>query len=465
MKQSPRWIGNSEGEIPVATSNRRVSFLKFLLRYPVFLLAFGPPVFRSNAGIDATKGIVDFWAFFQVGWIALIAVRAILRLASSHTIFMPQQVRSILRYAFFLGLLFLASAAYSPSRLVSAAYSILYFLTWICVVEFVVDTYKNPPDWMQCLLHLRLILFLLFLVVLITLFFNPIIVMAVIPSIGIRLTGGSVAPVTVICPMIAIISAYAFLYSLESKARSTFFFFIGPAGTLIAQSRGSELALLASLVLVGFIWARTGKRSSYLFLATSIATVLLSGAVLAVVGGGRIWNLFNKGQSMEVIESASGRTDIWKFVIHYCMAHPQGMGYIAGFKVIFRQYFALGLLVDVTHIGNAHNSFMDILADAGWLALAIYLIMMVKIVSIGLRYARKRTFMTIASDSASRHALRCALFLLFFCFAEGMDTADFSVPLRGSFYIQFIIISLILGISARMIAVSRARSIMQPDYL
>src|ERR1035437_9101419 len=190
MKQSPRWIGNSEGDILVARSNRHVSFLKFLWRYPVFLLAFGPPIFRPNEGIDATKGNVDFWAFFQVGWIVLIAVRAILRLATAHTIFIPQQVRSIFRYSFFLGLLFLASALYSPSHFVSAAYSILYFLTWICVVEFVVDTYKNPPNWIQCLLHLRLILSLLFLVDLITLLFNPILVMHVIPGIGIRLLGG-----------------------------------------------------------------------------------------------------------------------------------------------------------------------------------------------------------------------------------------------------------------------------------
>ena len=463
MKQSPQWIGNSEGDIPVARSKRSVSFLKFLWRYPVFLLAFGPPIFRPLEGIDATKGNVDFWSFFQVGLLSLIAVRAILRLSSSQTIFMPPQVRSILRYAFFLGLLFLASAAYSPSRLVSAAYSILYFLAWICVVEYIVDVFRNPPDWIQCLLYLRLILFLLFLVVLITLLFNPILVMSYMPGVGIRLGGGSVAPITVICSMIAIISAFAFLYSLESKARSTFFFLVGLTGTVITQARGTELALMLSFAILFTGWAKTSRRAAYVFISGLMASILLFGGLLGAIGGEHIWNIFNRGQDLEGIKTASGRTDIWKFVILYCMAHPQGMGYVAGFRVFFRQYFALGLQFDVVRIGNSHNSFIDILADAGWLALAIYLIMMVKIVMIGLRYAQKHTFITSESDGASRHALRCALTLLIFCFANGMDSAEFSVPLRAAFYLQNIIICLILGISATLIAASRCQYVTSYD--
>jgi len=64
-------------------------------------------------------------------------------------------------------------------------------------------------------------------------------------------------------------------------------------------------------------------------------------AVLAAgaIGGGRIWNTFNKGQSVAGIESASGRTEIWAFVVKSCLAHPQGMGYVAGFRIVFRQYF------------------------------------------------------------------------------------------------------------------------------
>jgi O-antigen ligase len=281
--------------------------------------------------------------------------------------------------------------------------------------------------------------------------------MQVLPGIGIRLAGGAVAPITAICPLIAIISAYAFLHSLESKARSTFFFLVGLTGTVITQSRGSELALILSFAILIAGWAKTSRRAAYVFISGFMASILLFGGLLGVVGGEHMWNSFNRGQSAQGIASASGRTDIWKFVIQYCMDHPQGMGYIAGFRIIFRQYFALGLQVNVNRIGNGHNSYIDILADAGWLALTIYLITMVKIFRIGFRYAQEHTYMALASDSASRHTLRCALVLLIYCLANGMDTADFSVPLRAAFYLQNIIICLILGISARMIAASRSQ--------
>src|ERR1039458_7526330 len=114
MNQSTRWIDNDESVIPEAQPSRRLSSLKFFMRYPIFLLMFGPPIFRSSAGIDATKGNVDIWAFIQVGWLSLFAIRAILRLVAARSIFLPKSIRSILRLAFILGLLYLASVAYSP---------------------------------------------------------------------------------------------------------------------------------------------------------------------------------------------------------------------------------------------------------------------------------------------------------------------------------------------------------------
>jgi hypothetical protein len=455
-------VFNNQFELLKQPSSEKLSFWKFFLRYPIFLLAFGPPIFRPGSGIDATRGEIDFWALFQIIWIGAIAARAIFRLASAHLILIPRRVRSVFRSAFLLGLFFLASAEYSPSRFVSAAYAVIYFLTTICAVEFVVDIQKNSFDWMQCLFHLRMVFFLLMCLVIITIFIDPNIVMAWLPGVGIRLLGGTVAPVGVICPFMAVISIYSFLFSLESKARSAFFFMAGLAGTLITQSRGCELAFLASLALIGFFWSGTSRRNNYLFIASSFASVLLGSAVLAVGGGDRIWNIFNRGQSIEGIESVSGRANIWKFVIDYCMAHPFGMGYIAGFRTVFREYNTLSQVFTAAHIGNTHSSFIDVLADAGWLAFAVYLFLLVKIVALGWRYARKRAILLTASEQRTRHALRCALALLVFCLVCGIDSSDFCIPLRGSFYLQNIVFAIILGISARMLIASRAQPITPP---
>jgi O-antigen ligase len=455
MMQPARWI--DENKLTGVRPGKRLSFVNFLKRYPIFLLAFGPPIFRPHGGIDATKGVIDFWAFFQVVFLAAISSRAIFRLMAVESILIPKQIRSILKYAFFLGLLYLASATYSPSRPVSAAYSILYILAWICVAEFLVDAYKNPPDWMQCLFSLRLISLLLLALAFLTLPFKPDMVMSFEPGIGIRIMGGTIAPVGSAASIIAIISAYTFLHSLESKGRSVVLFLVGLAGTLITQSRGAELALFLCLAILFAGWAKTSKRSAYIFISGFMAFVLFSGVVIGVAGGGRLWNTFNRGQDAAGIASASGRTDIWKFVIQYCIAHPQGMGYEAGFRVLFRDYVSPGILVVVSMIGNAHNTFLQVLADAGWLALAAYLIMMTKTVVLGWRFARKHIAAALAPNRAPLHALRCVLVLLILCFADGMNAADFGLPLRAAFYTQNLIVAIILGISANMIEISRAK--------
>lgn len=428
------------------------------MRYPVFLLGFGPPIFRSQA-IDATGGVIDFWSFFQVGWLAVIAFRAIYRLVSAQSLLIPKQIRSILRLAFFLGVLFLASGAYSPSRLVTAAYAIFYLLTMICVAEFVADAYRNPPNWVECLFHLRFIALFLSFAVALVLPFSPKSVMSIAPGLGVRLTGGTLVTIPEICPIIAIISAYTFLHSLEPRGRAVFFFFVGLAGTLATQARGAEIALFVAFLLIAMDWARTSRHAAYTVILGFMASIVLGGALAGAVGGGRIWDTFNRGQSAEGIASASGRTEIWKFVIQYCLAHPQGMGYVTGFRMLFRSYFTLDPMVSVSNIGNTHNTFMQYLADAGWLALAIYLVMLAKVLALGFRFARNRASNFFAPDSASRHTLRCTLVLLIYLLVEGLDGSDFAVPLKSPFYFQNLIIAVILAVSAGMIAASRTKQI------
>jgi hypothetical protein len=64
----------------------------------------------------------------------------------------------------------------------------------------------------------------------------------------------------------------------------------------------------------------------------------------------------------------------------------------------------------------------------------------------------------MALTSGVPRALRCAFVLLVFCLVYGMAATEFSAPLRGSFYILYIIIAIILGASAGMIADARARN-------
>jgi len=386
----------------------------------------------------------------------MFAFRALFRLVTAKSIYIPKRIQVVLNMAFSLGILYMVSVAYSPVRLVSAAYAIFYILAWICAAEFIIDVYRNPPNWIQCLFQLRTVCLILFILVVITAPFEPDFVMLVVARFF-RLLGGAVAPMPIICPVIAIISAYAFFYSLESKSRSIVFFAAGMGGTLVTNARSSELALLLSLLIIVIMRARLGRRTAYLFTSGFIFSMLLTSMLVGFIGFDRIWNYFNRGQELKGIESASGRIQIWNFVASYCMAHPLGMGYVAGFRIIFRNYFGIEQQVEVTHIGNAHNSFIQVLADAGWLALAIYLIMIIMIVYLGLRFINTSPTVVLESNSVPRHAMVCALIVFFFCLVTGTAASDFDVPLRAAFYIQNLIIAIIMGISSNMTANSRLR--------
>jgi len=49
--------------------------------------------------------------------------------------------------------------------------------------------------------------------------------------------------------------------------------------------------------------------------------------------------------------------------------------------------------------------------------------------------------------------------LFLFCLLDGTAASDFDMPLRAAFYIQNLIITLILGMSANMLAASRKNNI------
>jgi hypothetical protein len=460
MTQSGQWIEGAQARSPKPRSSTHLSTISFLIRYPIFLLVFGPPVFRASgkfAGVDTSQAHFDLWSVIQVGWLSAIALRAIIRMCFVERVILSRRIGSVLKYPLFLGLVFVATIVYSPGRIISAEFSILYFLTLICVVEFLVDARQHPPDWMQFIFVFRRILLVLLGVVILWLPIQPGAVMGYVEGAGIRLSGGAIGPVGLIGPMVAIIAAFSFLNSLERRSKAATLFLIGVATTLVTQSRGVEIAFLLSLAILGFGWAKTGKRTAYLFLAGSMAAMLLVGLASAEIGPDRIWSRFNRGQDTADILTASGRTEMWASVIDYTLANPQGMGYIAGVRKFRGGRYAMNLHANLNMVGGSDNSYFDVLAGGGWLALGFYLMLLIKTAALGWHYARKTLVRLPPRDVATRQALRCGLLLFFFCLVEQMEGGDFVMPLRHAFYIQNVLIAVILGMSANMLLASRPR--------
>jgi len=459
MDQSSRWIGAGEFEPQAVKRPRRQSSLKFLLRYPILLLAFGPPIFRGGIAGDTSQAHFDFWNTFQVLWLIVISLPAIVRLAYLPSILLPKQLQSILKYSLLLGILFLGSIAYSPGKVISSEFLFLYFLTFICVVEFLDEVYRNPPDWMECLFQLRIIATVILALVILCLPIRPEFVLkAAGEGGGVRLVGGTVGDVSLLCPMIVIISAYSFLHSLEPRGRATLFFLAGLGSLALTRIRGAQIALFIVLAVLGLGWAKTSKRAGQLLIAGVMSTILLAGVVLVTVGGGSVWNSFNRGEDISEIMTFSGRTIYWGDLMRYCVDHPQGLGYIAGIRQAKFGKFANLLHADLYGVGGTDNAYMEVLSDAGWVALALYLVMLTKVVALGWRFA-KRNIPSGAptSTTLTHHALRCSLLLFLFCLIEQMEDSEFVLPLRQAFYIQNILIAIILGASISFLAASRPR--------
>ena len=454
MRQSGQSIENGESESAVFRPTGKLSYLKLLLRYPVLLLAFGPPVLRSHylpvADVDATWPHFDYWSVFQVALPFLVAARAAYRLAFAHSIVIPRTSRIILGLAFFLWALFAISCLYSPRPLATIAFAFLYLLNLICVFEFLVDVYHNPPDWMQFVFGLRFVCLALLGLLLLVLPFKPQLV-TISTGYGIRLLGGGICAVYIVCPVIAIISAYSFLHSLESKISSAFFFLASAAALVASQWRGAEISLILVLILLVIDWARMRKHFAIKVTTVAVTIALLIGLALAVFGSHRVWVALTHNQDREVLLGGSGRVEQWMALLHYSVDHPLGMGYVArterpDLEGPWGQYKIEGI----------DNGYLEVLGVAGWLALAVYAIILAKTAALGWRFATKRSFVGALHSGVTSDSIRCAVLLFTYCLLEQMENSEFAIPLRQSFYLQYILIAIILGQSAAVLNASHS---------
>jgi hypothetical protein len=188
----------------------------------------------------------------------------------------------------------------------------------------------------------------------------------------------------------------------------------------------------------------------------SAILVLFTGLAIWTVGVDQIWDKFTRGQDLNGILTASGRTGQWMDLISYCMTHPQGLGYISGIRTFKGGIYAANLRVQLNVTGGTDNSYLETLGDAGWLALALYLMILGRTASLGMRFARKSRLVKSTIEISSQHALRCALFLFAYFLLQGIESSQYVIPMQQPFYFQIILIAIILGACSTFLIASRA---------
>jgi O-antigen ligase len=136
---------------------------------------------------------------------------------------------------------------------------------------------------------------------------------------------------------------------------------------ILAQSRGSALALIATALLLFAQRTRSIPLVIAGFALAVFSMLALPGLVdwLAQTVTG-----FSRGGSLNEIVTMTGRTHVWSFIVEKAMESPiYGFGYGAGKEIINQGYQnAWGGGFG----GSAHNAFLQTLLDLGFLGAAAF---------------------------------------------------------------------------------------------
>lgn len=154
---------------------------------------------------------------------------------------------------------------------------------------------------------------------------------------------------------------------------------------LQTAARGAWVATIAALVALAVaMWPEIKKRPLIPIGAVSLAA--LAGAVLflkvgAAFVGGKIASLFNANPSSAVAQ----RFDLWGASLHIAEHHPLTGTGPDSFALVFPRYENASWIkyLGFTYIANgAHDIFMNVLADRGFVGLAIFVAI---VIFVGLR--------------------------------------------------------------------------------
>ncbi len=148
---------------------------------------------------------------------------------------------------------------------------------------------------------------------------------------------------------------------------------------LLSESRGGLVAFVAEIIILAFLTTRT-KGKSKLALRLALAALLL----LAVVGGAVIvggdTSLTRVAETAKAGDLTTGRGNIWNVTLSVISANmPLGAGFGA-FGVAYTPHDAMSGL---ERVEQAHNDYLQVLADAGIIGLIIGAFFLFRLFVIG----------------------------------------------------------------------------------
>lgn len=423
-------------------------FWNLYKQYPLFLLLIGPPVFRTIGSREADaslQGSFDFWIIWQIAFYVVVGVMSFNNwqvIRRQHK--PPKLIRHMFIVIALLVLSLFASAIYSPSPLLTLAYSLLFAIGFFSALQFSFYIAYSPDDsiFFRLFSAARSIGLFLSILVYLAFFFGDNFVGFYIHNIGLRIMGGSIAPLAIISFVIFSITLSNFFYNKEKIITSIIYIIFSVAGILLAKTRS---VYFVSLIVAMWFWffSKNNTMKSWNFLKYAISFFLFPILFLLIIHNpNELIDLVTRGtMSTDVDSLVSGRLTIGNWVMHQISNNPFGLGYIAGFRDAFLQLHFTDSGLVASRIGNAHNSFLEMIAGGGWLSLSLFILLLLYSIVSLLKVYRKIARSNLSTNIS--YATNLTFIIMFSFIFLSFITSDFVIPARSSF--GYFLFSLFIG--------------------
>lgn len=322
------------------------------------------------------------------------------------------------------------SSLLSSELLVSTAYTFLFFVG-IFSYYYYEDIFNdlNEEKIIQIYKLIRIIfIFLLIIVVLLNLFSSGYV------ATESRISGGRVANVLVISPIVLFISIYLMLNGSKDFI-NIFCIILSATVIFFAYSRSTwwSTIFFSFLLMLKVLFLKDNNELKKLKQRSILYFTLFILIVVTLFFYSEIINFLTRGQKDPF--SLSGRDLIAKWVFEQMKNNIFGLGLGTGFKRIFPTligYFEqYGL--EAEHIGTAHNAYLSMLISGGWISFLSYILLSI----LPIIFFIKKFKLLIKSNFY-------LLFIIFlFLISNNMVNATAVMPSYLTFGLFWLILSLI----------------------
>jgi len=320
-------------------------------------------------------------------------------------------------------------------------------LSCLCLIVNISLSSKDNV-YVEVFYVLRKVSLILLAVVIVIFFIDPNVVSSYyMRGSGTRLLGGSVAPVPVLSLIVFVISLYYLFMGIGSAKKSYLFLTIGLFFLILSRTRSAYYSAIFSSLCILFIKIKHLKRTSgsYLFVSVVVIVVLLLVFYIYSDFDNILYMLLRGADYSDIRSLTSGRNIIFEWVFDRILEKPYGLGYISGFRMHFLPICS-SLGFRENGIGNAHNSFLEILIGGGWHSLILFLCFPF-LAFYNYRYVGKIVYDRRFIDVF--HGKNIASILLGCLIIMSFTASDFVIPAKASFGIFWAILFVSLSLKMR----------------